>query len=104
MKRSSNRRGFVPRSIAGTPPKSVSQFYNKRKAQLQTPSGKRQTSHRSDRPKQSSHQYVDRYLHQTSRLVVNYVNQQEVGALVIGKNERWKQSISTGQPNNHNSV
>ena len=36
--------------------------------------------------------------------MVKYLKQQEVGALVIGKNERWKQSISTGQPNNHNSV
>jgi putative transposase len=102
---SSNRPGFVPLLVTGTPLKSVNQFYNKRKAQLQSQLGsKRQNSHRLIRWTQSRNQYIDNYLHQTSRLVVNYLKTWEVGTLVIGKNDRWKQSINIGKRNNQNFV
>ncbi|WP_293124437.1 hypothetical protein [Microcoleus sp. bin38.metabat.b11b12b14.051] len=35
---------------------------------------------------------------------MNDLKQQEAGALVIGKNNQWKQSINTCQPNNHKCV
>lgn len=102
---SSNRPGFVPLLVTGTPLKSVNQFYNKRKAQLQSHlPGKRQTSSRINRLTKSRNQYVDNYLHQTSRIIVNYLKTWEVGTLVIGKNDLWQQSINIGKRNNQNFV
>ncbi|GET44011.1 transposase [Microseira wollei NIES-4236] len=102
---SSNRPGFVPLLVTGTPLKSVNQFYNKRSSQLQSQlRGKRFSSHQINRLTQSRNQYVDNYLHQASRLVVNYLKSWEIGTLVIGKNDQWKQSINIGKRNNQNFV
>ena len=49
----SNKTGFVPRLVNGRPVKSVNQFYNKRKAELDTKlmkmDARRRTSHRLER-------------------------------------------------------
>ena len=44
--------------------------------------------------------YVDNYLHNTSRIVVNLLQAGDTGTLVIGKNETWKQNINIGKKNN----
>ena len=58
----SNQPGFIPLLINGRPLKSINQFYNKRKAQLQSQlKGSRKISPRLQRLTRCRHQKVDNY-------------------------------------------
>jgi putative transposase len=41
--------------------------------------------------------------HNASRWIINYLASQEIGTLVIGKNQQWKQQINLGKTTNTNS-
>jgi len=100
----SDKAGFVPRIVNGRPVKSINQFYNKRKAQLQSrrgcPSMTRQmeclTAHRT--------RQIDHYLHTASRRIIALLVAEGIGTLVIGKNPLWKQEAQLGRRNNQNFV
>ncbi|MEG4862196.1 MULTISPECIES: RNA-guided endonuclease InsQ/TnpB family protein [unclassified Microcoleus] len=101
----SNQPGFIPLLINGRPLKSINQFYNKRKAQLQSQlKGSRKSSPRIQRLTRCRHQKVDNYLHHTSRLIVDILVAGQIGTLVIGKNAQWKSEINLGKQNNQNFV
>ncbi|MEG4166220.1 transposase [Microcoleus sp. S13_C3] len=101
----SNQPGFVPLLINGRPLKSINQFYNKRKAELQSQLKRvRKTSPRIQRLTRCRHQKIDNYLHHTSRLIVDILVAQQVGALVIGNNAQWKNEINLGKQTNQNFV
>jgi putative transposase len=42
----------------------------------------------------------ENYLHNTSRKIVNLLQASQIGILVIGKNENWKQNLNIGKRNN----
>ena len=68
----SNQPGFVPLLINGRPLKSINQFYNKRKAHLQSQlKGSRKTSSRMQRLTRCRNQKIDNYLHCSSRDIIN---------------------------------
>ena len=97
----SNQPGFRPILINGRPLKSVNKFYNKTKAQLQDQlNEERKTTKRIQSLTAYRNRYVDNYLHNTSRRVVNLLQESEIGILVIGKNENWKQNLNIGKRNN----
>jgi putative transposase len=97
----SNKGGFTPLLINGRPLKSVNQFYNKTKAKLQAQLGdKRKSSKRIQSLTTSRNNYIDNYLHNTSRTIVNLLKASDIGTLVIGKNNNWKQNINIGKNNN----
>jgi len=97
----SNQPGFRPIRINGRPLKSVNQFYNKTKAQLQAQLDEEgKTSKRIQSLTAYRNRYVDNYLHNTSRRIVNLLQKSEIGILVIGKNENWKQNLNIGKRNN----
>ncbi|WP_293149926.1 MULTISPECIES: transposase [unclassified Microcoleus] len=101
----SNQPGFTPLLINGRPLKSINQFYNKRKARLQTQlKGSRKSSPRIQRLTRCRHQKIDNYLHHTSRLIVDVLIAKQIGALVIGKNAQWKTEIDLGKQTNQNFV
>jgi putative transposase len=101
----SNQPGFVPLLINGRPLKSINQFYNKRKARLQSQlKGNCQTSSRIQRLTRCRHQKVDNYLHSSSRQIVNSIGSRKIGTLVIGKNVQWKNEIDLGRKTNQNFV
>jgi putative transposase len=101
----SNQPGFVPLLINGRPLKSINQFYNKRKARLQSQlKGNCQTSSRIQRLTRCRHQKVDNYLHSSSRQIVNSIASRKIGTLVIGKNAQWKNEIDLGRKTNQNFV
>nr|WP_293338143.1 transposase [Microcoleus sp. CAWBG58] len=101
----SNQPGFIPLLINGRPLKSINQFYNKRKAQLQSQlKGNNQTSSRIQRLTRCRHQKVDNYLHHTSRLIVDILTANQIGTLVIGKNAQWKTGIDLSKRTNQNFV
>ncbi|WP_373537555.1 RNA-guided endonuclease InsQ/TnpB family protein [Microcoleus sp.] len=101
----SNQPGFVPLLINGRPLKSINQFYNKRKAQLQSQlKGNRFSSSRIQRLTRCRNQKVDNYLHHSSRQIINLLESQKIGTLVIGKNLQWKNEINLGNKTNQNFV
>src|SRR4028118_1802725 len=101
----SNQPGFTPLLINGRPLKSINQFYNKRKAQLQPQlKGNRKTSPRIQRLTRCRHQKIDNYLHHASRLIVDILRTKQIGTLVVGKNEQWKTEINLGKQTNQNLV
>ena len=101
----SNQSGFTPLLINGRPLKSINQFYNKRKAQLQPQlKGNRKTSPRIQRLTRCRYQKIDNYLHHASRLIVDILRTKQIGTLVVGKNEQWKTEINLGKQTNQNFV
>jgi len=97
----SNQTGFRPILINGRLLKAANQFFNKLKAKLQglLPSNKF-TSKKIASITCNRNQYVENYLHQTSRIVVELLNKYQIGTLIIGKNDNWKQNLNIGKRNN----
>ncbi|MDV3000941.1 MAG: IS607 family transposase ISCbo10 [Chroococcopsis gigantea SAG 12.99] len=104
----SNIKGFKPLIINGKPLKSINQYYNKYRAELQSQLQKKEpnryTSNRIDKLTAKRNNKIETYLHQASRTVINYLLQNHIGTLVIGNNQEWKQSINIGKRNNQNFV
>jgi len=44
------------------------------------------------------------FFHKTSRKVINYCISNDIGTIVIGYNEGWKQKVKIGKKNNQNFV
>ncbi len=101
----SNKSGFQPVVVNGRPLKSINQFYNKRKAELQSILGSEKAkSHRIDRLTDRRNRRINHYLHATSRKVVDLLVADGIGMVVVGKNNGWKQEIGIGKRNNQNFV
>ncbi|MFM6759648.1 MAG: RNA-guided endonuclease InsQ/TnpB family protein, partial [Microcystis panniformis] len=101
----SNQPNFIPLLINGRPLKSLNQFYNQRRAKLQSLlKGNRQSSQRICRLTRCRNQKIDNYLHRASRYLVNLLVDQEITTLVIGKNDGWKQEVNLGKVNNQKFV
>ena len=99
----SNQKEFKPFLVNGRPVKAVNNYYNKKKAELQSRlKGNRKTSNRIQRLSTKRGFKIDDYLHKSSRFIVNQLVENNVSTLVIGKNENWKQEINIGKVNNQN--
>ncbi|NET26797.1 transposase [Okeania sp. SIO1I7] len=100
---STNQPGVKPLLINGKPLKSVNQLYNKRKAKYQSHlKGNRKTSRKIEALTYHRNRFVENYLHNTSKLVVEYLTTNNIGTVVIGKNDNWKQGANMGKKNNQN--
>lgn len=94
-----------PFIINGKPLKSINQFYNKRKAELQSKlSGNRKTTNKINSITRKRNNKIKNYLHKASRCIVNYLVSNNVNTLIIGKNDNWKQETNIGKKNNQNFV
>lgn len=94
-----------PIIINGKPLKSVNQFFNKRKSELQSKlTNNRKTSNRIKSITHKRNCKIKDYLHKSSRKIINHLVTKEIRTLVIGKNEGWKQEINIGSRNNQNFV
>ena len=91
--------------INGRPLKSINQYYNKTKASLQSKLPKKQKSSNRIRllTDKRNNKILD-YIHKASRYIVNWLINNKIGTLVIGKNKEWKQSINIGSSNNQSFV
>jgi len=63
----SDKPGFIPRIVNGRPVKSINQYYNKRRAELQSQLGEAYTTHRLDRLTTCRTRRIDHYLHTAIR-------------------------------------
>lgn len=100
----SNKPGFVPVVVNGRHLKSINQFFNKRKADLQSRLPVGVSSAKLDRLHDKRNRKIKHELHVASRHIVDHLVAKDIGNLVIGKNEKWKQSINLGRKTNQNFV
>ncbi len=100
----SNKPGFQSVLVNGRPVKSVNQFYNKRKADLQKQLGHTGTTKRMERMTNKRNRRIDQYMHTISHRIIDLLVKEGIGVLVIGKNDAWKQEANLGKRNNQNFV
>jgi putative transposase len=97
--------GNQPLIINGKPLKSINQFYNKKKASLQSILEKRNKKKKSKqlyKLTEKRNRKVKDYLHKSSKELVNQLVYHNVNTLVLGKNINMKQDINLGKKNNQN--
>ena len=99
----SNKKGFKPIIINGRPVKSINQFYNQKKAQLQSLLQSK-SSKKIQKISTKRNFKIEDYLHKASRYIIDYLSKNEIDTLVIGHNPDWKQEINIGKKNNQNFV
>ncbi len=101
----SNLKGFQPILINGRPLKKINAYYHKKRSILQSKLSKKQKTSLTITKITSKRNFkIDDYLHKASRLVIDYLAANHIGTLVIGHNDKWKQSINLGKRNNQNFV
>ena len=99
----SNINGVKPIIINGRPIKSMNQYYNKKKSKLQSFVGEK-SSNRLEKLTNKRNRKIDNYLHNASRKIINFLIENNIGTLVVGKNKQWKTDINIGKRNNQNFV
>ena len=92
----SNHPGLKPLLINGRPLKSINQFFNKRLAKAQSVEAWRQIKELNSKRSRR----IDNYLHTVSRRLIDWCQFNDIGQLIIGKNDGWKQNIKIGKKNN----
>ena len=103
----SNREGFVPRLVNGRPLKACNQWYNKRMKELKKKLPKEdreRVTRQMKRITNKRNRQVNHYLHWASRRIVDFLVQEGVGTVIIGKNRLWKQNVNRGRHTNQNFV
>jgi putative transposase len=100
----SNKPHFQAILVNGRPVKSINQFYNKRKAQLQKQLGHTGTTPRMERMTTKRNRRIDHYMHTASKVIIDVLVKEGIGVLCIGKNDGWKQEANMGKRTNQNFV
>jgi putative transposase len=103
-----NNIGLKPIAIKddGTGIKSINQFYNKIKAQLQNiyDRQKIKSGSKMDALTEKHNLKIKDAMHKISRCIIDYCKWHNIGVITIGYNENWKQEIELGRRNNQNFV
>jgi putative transposase len=103
----SNRVGFVPRLVNGRTLKAMNQWYNKRRKELTLCLPKEDRERATKQMEQITtkrNRQVNHYLHAASKGIIDFLVEQGVGTIIVGKNPLWKQEVNNGRRNNQNFV
>ncbi len=103
----SNHEGFVPRLVNGRPIKAWNQWYNKRMKELKKrlPKDDRErVTGQMERITNTRNRRIDQYLHTASKRIIDFLVENGIGTVIIGKNPLWKQESRMGKRNNQNFV
>ncbi len=103
----SNREDFIPRLVNGRPIKAWNQWYNKRMKELKLclPKDDRErVTKQMEQITNTRNRRINHYLHAASKRIIDFLVQEGVGTIVIGKNPLWKQEAGMGKRNNQNFV
>ncbi|MDD4972000.1 MAG: transposase [Paludibacter sp.] len=84
--------------------KSKNQYFNKKRAELQSYIGSKGTSNKIKRLTHYRNNFIDDKMHKVSRRIVNFCLAHRIGTIIIGNNEDWKRSLTLGKRNNQNFV
>ena len=99
----SNNIGKDPFIINGKPLKSINQFYNKRRAKIQSELSTRNRkiwSERLDIITQKRFNRVKNYMHNASTYVIKWCVENNIDTLIVGHNDNWKQETKLRRVNN----
>jgi putative transposase len=101
----SNKQDFTPLLVNGRQLKSINQFYNKTKSMLQSLLPKNQyTSLVIDKLTLKRNRRVKHYMHNTSKFIIQLCKDNNIGTIIIGKNDNWKQNCNMRKDTNQNFV
>lgn len=105
MALTSNDKGFTPLLVNGRPLKHINQCYNKFLAEYKSELPKEvYTSNKIQKLTLKRNNKINDYLHKCSKFIVDLCIKHNIGTIVIGKNDRFKDSINIGRVNNQNFV
>jgi putative transposase len=96
-----------PFVIKGGAIKSINQYYNKRRAGLQSlreQQGLKQETKRLQRLTRKRNNMIIDLFHKISRALINYCVAYRIGTIAIGYNALWKQQCNLGKRNNQNFI
>ncbi len=99
--------GGKPLIIKGGVLKSINQFYNKKLAKYKAMAkicNNANITNRILKIHRKRNNKIRDFFHKTSRKTVNHCVEHDIGTIVIGYNEGWKQNINIGKKNNQNFV
>lgn len=100
-----NNIGLNPIIINGRIIKSINQFYNKRRAELQSKLPKNVFwSKQLDSITFKRLNRIKNFIHHTSKFIVNYCVKNNIGNLVCGLSKEWKQSSKMSKRANQNFI
>ncbi|NER08677.1 MAG: IS200/IS605 family element transposase accessory protein TnpB, partial [Okeania sp. SIO3C4] len=102
-----NQTGIGPLLINGRPLKAINTFYNKKRSLIQSKLKTKNNQNSSNRLNALAHKRncrVENYLHTASKRAIDWCEMHQIGTLIIGHNEKWKQSINLGKKNNQQFV
>jgi len=87
----------------GKPLKSYNQLYNKRKSAFQSElqiCNKLDYSKKLDHLSENRHNWINNYFNQTISYIMKFCKQYDIGKIILGYNQEWKQDINIGKKNN----
>jgi len=102
-----NNIGAKPIIINGKGIKAVNQYYNKKRARLQSDLMKRHCKHWSnklDRLQTKRDNKVEYFLHCSSKSIIEYCKNLDITTIVIGLNKTWKQECKLVKSANQNFI
>ncbi|HEY4388986.1 MAG TPA: transposase [Ktedonobacteraceae bacterium] len=103
----SNRAGFVPRLVNGRPLKAWNQWYNKRMKELKLclpKEDRERVTKQMEQITNKRNRRVQHYLHAASKRMIDFLVEQGIGTIIIGKNPLWKQEVKMGKRTNQKFV
>lgn len=89
--------------VNGRPLKSINQFYNKKLAKLHSFAENKSSKRIKNFTKRRNNKVKD-YVHKASRWIINYCKDHNIGHLIIGKNDGWKQKSKMSKKVNQHFV
>ncbi len=102
-----NREGFIPRLVNGRTLKAMNQWYNKRMKELKLclpKEDRERVTKQMEQITNKRNRQVNHYLHSASKAIIDFLVQEGVGTIIVGKNPLWKQEAGMGRRNNQNFV
>jgi len=93
--------------INGKPVKSINHYYNRKLAKLKSKlelSNQKKTSFSTRKLTNKRNRKIKYYLHKASKFIIEYCLTNDIGKIIIGKNDNWKTEINLGKKTNQNFV
>lgn len=86
--------------VNGRPIKSINQYYNKVKSNLQSQLKDKRTSKKIQKLTFKRNCKIKDYFHKSTSYIVNQLVSDSINTVVLGQNKDWKQDINIGTKNN----
>lgn len=98
--------GEKPIVVKGGVARSINQYYNKEQARIQSIYDGQgiKTGRKMKNLSVKRERKLNDFFHKTSRFVVDWCEEHEIGTIVIGHNDNWKQGVELGKRNNQSFV